>query len=97
MTREFSAKLEIGRPNAPPHDPTTAGAAALAICESTLIALTDLGIISGKQERALLEDAADSHRRAAATSPESADMHLGAAAEIQRFIDGRKAAWKLRD
>ena len=81
--------------SAPDIDKTIAGTAAFSICEATLIALTDLGIISSTQERTLLEDAADSHRSAAAASPEDADMHQRTAAEIQRVIDGRKSAWNL--
>ena len=75
------------------HDKSTAGTAALAICESILIALNDGGVISRRQERELLEDAAESHRSAAARHPEDADMHRRTAAEIQRVIDGRKSAW----
>ena len=78
-------------------DKTIAGLAALAICESLLIALTDLGIISVREERALLEDAAAAHRNdITSSSPEAAKLHLAVATEIQRIIDGRRSAWATR-
>ena len=43
---------------------TTAGSAALSICESLLIALNDLAIIDDAQTRAVLIDAAATHRNA---------------------------------
>jgi hypothetical protein len=45
-------------------DKTTAGAAALSICESLLIALNDLEIIDDKEKRAVLRDAAELQRHA---------------------------------
>jgi hypothetical protein len=80
----------------PPDDTMIAGMAALAICESILIALTELGIISGKQEWELLEDAAESHRTAMTPQPKHSEMHRRTVAEIQRVIDGRKTVWNLR-
>lgn len=49
-------------PNSDDTDKTTAGAAALSICESLLIALNDLKIINDKETRAVLTDAAETHR-----------------------------------
>lgn len=42
------------------HDP--AGAAALSICESMLLCLVDLRVLTEPEVQGLLEDAADAHR-----------------------------------
>jgi hypothetical protein len=44
------------------------GTAALGICESLLLALTDLKVISDEDVRALLTDVATANTEAAATS-----------------------------
>ena len=68
-------------------DKTIEGMAALSICKSMLIALNDLKIINDHESRALLEDAAESHRKAIPGSPDS-DQHRAVAALIERFIHG---------
>lgn len=75
-------------------DKTTAGAAALSICESLLIALNDLKIIPDKETRGVLEDAAESHRSAmpGSTNPEE---HRAVAALIDRIMDGKNSVRKF--
>jgi len=75
-------------------DKTTAGAAALSICESLLIALKDLKIIDDKEIRAVLVDAAESHRRAISESP-NPEEHRAVAALIDRIIDGKNPKRKF--
>ena len=48
------------------------GMAALAICEALLLALSDLKIMSVKQVRNVLDDAAAAHRDAAASTGDAA-------------------------
>jgi hypothetical protein len=81
-------------PNSDDTDKTTAGAAALSICESLLIALSDLKIIDDKETRAILVDAAESHRRAIPGSS-NPDEHRAVAALIDRIIDGKNSAPKF--
>jgi len=75
-------------------DKTTAGMAALSMCESLLIALNDLKIIDDKETRAILEDAAATHRNAIPVSP-NPDEHRAVAALIERIIEGRNPVRKL--
>jgi hypothetical protein len=72
-------------------DKTTAGTAALSICESLLIALNDLKIIDDKETRAVLIDAAETHRNAIPIS----DEHRSVAALIDRIIDGKNSVRKF--
>ena len=74
-------------------DRTTAGAAALSICES-LIALSDLNVIGNKETLAVLEDAAATHRNAITLSP-NPDEHRAIAALIQRIIENRNPSRQL--
>jgi len=62
-----------------------AGTAALSICESLLIALNDLKILNDTQTRALLVEAAASHRKAIRISPHP-DRHRAVVALIDRLI-----------
>ena len=64
------------------------GMAALGICESLLLALTDLKIISDKDARNLLTDVATAHTEAAATS--SAPVKHQAVVEIVQRIQAGK-------
>lgn len=64
-----------------------AGAAALAICESLLLALNDRNILPEREIMGVLHDAALSHEQAVATGPQ-ADVHREAAKLIHRIIDG---------
>jgi len=75
-------------------DKTIAGAAALSICESLLIALNDLKIIEDKEARAILQDAADSHRNAMPGSSKP-DEHRAVAALIDRIVAGKNSVRKF--
>jgi hypothetical protein len=61
------------------------GTAALGICESLLIALTDLKVITERDARELLTDVATSHQEAAAQSA-TPDTHEAVVAIVQRIL-----------
>jgi hypothetical protein len=65
------------------------GLAALGICESLLLALTDLNIIGEKDIRALLGDVATAHREAAATTTSAPERHRAVVAIIERILHGK--------
>lgn len=67
-----------------------AGCAALAICESLLLALTELKVLDDSDARGILEDAAATHRGAESTAPDAA-IHYEAAHMIERIISIRNA------
>ena len=67
-----------------------AGLAALAICESLLLALSDLKIIGERETRGVLEDAAAAHRNGGGSTQEAA-LNLEIVAIIERIIAGRSA------
>lgn len=64
------------------------GSAALGICESLLLALTDLKIITERDARDLLTDVATSHDEAATTS-QTPDRHHAVTAIVQRILAGK--------
>jgi hypothetical protein len=64
------------------------GMAALGICESLLIALTELKVISEQDARDLLTDVATSHSEAADAS-QTPERHRAVAAIVQRILDGK--------
>lgn len=64
------------------------GSAALGICESLLLAMTDLKIISDKDARSLLTDVSDAHQGAADNSP-SPEKHQAVVTIIQRILAGK--------
>jgi hypothetical protein len=64
-----------------------AGHAALAICESMLLSLTDNKIIDQAEARAILEDAAAAHRSSAALLADGA-AHDEAAGLIEAILKG---------
>jgi hypothetical protein len=67
-----------------PHD--VAGTAALAICESLLLALNDRKILPEAEIVGILEDAASAHE---ACPPGDDDaLHAGVAALIKAILDG---------
>ena len=68
-------------------DKTVAGHAALSICESLLIAMRDLELMTEKDVRDVLEDAAAAHQ----TESTNADLHRKVAALIERIIAGRNS------
>jgi len=65
-----------------------AGHAALAICESLLLALSDNGVLSQDEIRGILSDAASAHRKAAALSPNPGHHHEAAADLIESMLAG---------
>ena len=62
------------------------GLAALGICESLLIALTDLAIISEKGAHDILTDVVSTHNEAAIKSL-TPERHRAVVAIIQRILD----------
>ena len=64
------------------------GMAALGICESLLIALTELKVISEQDARDLLIDVATAHSQAADAS-QTPERHRAVAAIVQRILDGK--------
>jgi hypothetical protein len=67
-----------------------AGLAALSICESLLLSLTDLAIIENKEAVSILKDAAMAHRAAAAEA-NNPEAHQAAADVIDRIIKGKNS------
>ena len=65
-----------------------AGLAALSICESMLLSLTDTGVIDDDEAKAILEDAATAHRNAVGVVDGKAGEHREAAAIIEAIIIG---------
>ena len=72
--------------HAPFHD--AEGMAALGICESLLLALTDLKIISEGDAYDLLTDVATTHNEAAAASP-APEKHRAVVEIVQRLLHGK--------
>ena len=64
------------------------GSAALGICESLLLALTDAKLISEQDARDLLTDVAAAHSDAADGS-QTPERHRAVAAIVQRILDGK--------
>jgi hypothetical protein len=64
------------------------GSAALGICESLILALTDRKLITEKDARDLLTDVVTSHSEAAEIS-HTPDKHRAVAEIVQRILDGR--------
>ena len=64
------------------------GTAALGICESLLLALTDLKIINDQDARDLLSDVSATHKEAATTA-QSPDRHQAVIEIIERILAGK--------
>jgi hypothetical protein len=69
-----------------PHD--AEGLAALGICESLVLALTDLKVISEQAARDLLSDVATTHNSAAAASL-TPERHQAVVEIVQRILAGK--------
>lgn len=87
--------MTVRKITAPHGTPTTmtsnaAGLAALSICESLLLSLTDLRIIEGGEAVSILEDAAAAHRSAIAEA-ENPQAHQAAVDVIDRIIKGKNS------
>jgi hypothetical protein len=66
-----------------------AGHAALAICESMLLSLTENKVIDGTEARAILEDAAAAHRNAILLVADGGTAaHEEAASLIEAMLKG---------
>lgn len=72
------------------HKDIACGIAALSICESLLIALSDLEIMSPREIDGVLGDAVEVHRNAGGTG-EFAAMHCAVADIIERIMSGHDA------
>ena len=72
------------------------GLAALSICESLLLSLTESGTIDAAEANAILVDAATAHRNAA-TSGNHIQDHTDAAVLIERIIKGGNSVRKAQD
>ena len=72
-----------------PHDRSleAEGLTALGICESLLLALTDLKIISERDARDLLTDVVTTHSEAA-TGSQTPERHHAVVAIVQRILGG---------
>ena len=62
-----------------------AGLAALAICESLLLALTELKVIDDHEKRGVLEDAAATHHGAAAISTDITGVLMNTRGDVLTF------------
>jgi hypothetical protein len=67
------------------------GIAALGICESLLLALTDLKIMSEKDARDVLTDVATTHSEAAAAS-QAPERHQAVVKIVERILAGKNGA-----
>ena len=64
------------------------GTAALGICESLLLAMTDRKLITEQDVRDLLTDVATTHNEAASGSP-TPDRHHAVVEIVQRILAGK--------
>ncbi len=67
--------------------PDIAGLAALAICESLLLAINDRNILPEREIVGILKDAAAAHENAPSGDGQE-ETHKAVAGLIQRIIDG---------
>ena len=79
-----------------PDDNGAAGLAALAICESTLLSLTDNGVIDEAEAKAILTDAATAHRSAESLTDGGGGLHAAAAALIEGILRDGNAVRRRR-
>lgn len=70
-----------------PYDADVAGSAALAICESLLLALNDRDILPEREIIGILKDAAAAQITASELG-EQAEMHKAVAALINKILAG---------
>lgn len=78
----------------PPAIKSVEAAAALSICESLLVALNDLKVITDKDAHNVLLDAAESHRTAAAEAKDP-HMHAAVADLIEDIMNGNNSVRKI--
>lgn len=70
-----------------PRTPEVAGAAALAICESLLLALNDRNILPEREIVGILKDVAAAHDNAPESDPDTV-LHKAVAALINGILAG---------
>jgi hypothetical protein len=85
---------EQANPPPPPENTSVEAAAALSICESLLIALSDLDVITDKDAHDVLLDAAATHRTAAETAKDP-HMHTAVADLIEVIMNGQNSVRKI--
>ena len=85
---------EHSNPPAPPENTSIEAAAALSICESLLVALNDLKVITDKDAHDVLLDAAETHRSAARTAKDP-HMHGAVADLIEIIMNGHNSVRKI--
>ena len=73
-----------------------AGVAALSVCESLLLSLTDTGIIDAAEAKAILVDAAAAHRGAVPLADGDAGVHEEAAALLEAIIENGNSVRRAR-
>lgn len=78
------------------HPSGAAGLAALSVCESILLSLTDNNIIDDAEAKAILADAAEAHRGAAPLSDGAADDHAEAADLLEGILRKGNAVRRVR-
>jgi hypothetical protein len=73
-----------------------AGIAALSVCESLLLSLTDTGVIDAAEAKAILLDAAAAHRGAVPLADGDAGVHEEAAALLEAIIENGNSVRRAR-
>jgi hypothetical protein len=73
-----------------------AGVAALSVCESLLLSLTDNGIIDAAEAKAILLDAAAAHRGAVPLADGHAGVHEEVAALLEAIVRDGNAVRRTR-
>jgi hypothetical protein len=73
-----------------------AGLAALSVCESILISLTENKIIDVAEARGILEDAAAAHRAAAPWVDGAGGEHVEAAVLIEQILNHGNSVRRTR-
>jgi hypothetical protein len=73
-----------------------AGVAALSVCESLLLSLTDNGIIDAAEAKAILLDAAAAHRGAVPLADGDAGVHEEAAVLLEAIVRNGNSVRRTR-
>ncbi len=63
------------------------GLAALSLCESLILALTETGVLDSREARGVLDDAITAHRNAS-DARDAREAHNAAASLIERIREG---------
>lgn len=73
-----------------------AGLAALSVCESILLSLTENGVIDADEARGILEDAATAHREVVPWADGAGAEHAEAAALIELILKNGNSVRRTR-